>query len=146
MHILVINGPNLNLLGHREVEVYGNATYDALELFLHAEAKKLNVALTIHQTNYEGAVLDLLHHAEAQGFDGVVLNAAAYSHYSYAIQDGVKAIALPVVNVHLTDPAARQETFRHTDVLEAVCVATVKGKGFASYADALSLLVKDVIR
>ncbi len=146
MRILIINGPNLNVLGTREVDVYGTATYAELETYLHTEARKLDVALVVRQTNYEGAVLDLLHHAAAEGFDGVVLNAAAYSHYSYAIRDGVKAVALPVVNVHLTDPCDRSEPFRKTDVLKSVCVATIKGKGFAGYVDAMRLLMKDVKR
>ena len=146
MPILIINGPNLNALGKREPDIYGHVTYEDLERYLHKEAKDLGVSVAVHQTNYEGAILDLLHHAEAQGYDAVVLNAAAYSHYSYAIRDGIKAISLPVINVHLTDPDMRQEAFRHTDVLKPVCLTTIKGKGFAGYGEALRFLVKEVIK
>ncbi len=146
MRILIINGPNLNLLGTREPEVYGTDTYADLDTFLRAEAKELNIDITIRQSNYEGAILDLMHHAASERYEGIILNAAAYSHYSYAIRDGIKAISIPVVNVHLTDPASRPEAFRHTDVIKPVCVATIKGKGFVGYVDALRLLTKEVIR
>lgn len=144
MNILIINGPNLNLLGTREPSIYGNQTYQDLETTLKTHASTLNVTLDIHQTNFEGIIMDLLHHAPSKPYHGIILNAAAFSHYSYAIYDAIKAIPIPIVNVHLTDPATREETFRHKDVIESACLATFKGKGFQSYIDALSFLKKEV--
>lgn len=142
MKLLVINGPNINLLGTREVSVYGHKTYDDLENYLKDVANTLQVDLEIHQTNLEGIIIDLLHYAYFKKMDGVVLNAAAYTHYSYAIKDAIKAIPVPVVEVHLSDIKSREESFRHTSVIEDVCVKTFSGKGFESYLDAIQYLVK----
>ena len=146
MHILIINGPNLNLLGKREPSIYGSKTYPDLEKALNDAALSLNITVEIHQTNLEGIIIDLLHYAEHKNFQGVILNAAAYSHYSYAIYDAIKAIDIPVVNVHLTDPTKRSEAFRALDVIEPAALKTFKGNGFKSYLDALSYLTKDVIK
>lgn len=144
MNILIINGPNLNLLGTREPSIYGKQTYQDLETTLKTHAASLNVTLDIHQTNFEGIIIDLMHHAPSKPYHGIILNAAAFSHYSYAIYDAIKAISIPVINVHLTDPLTREETFRHKDVIAPACLTTFKGKGFQSYIDAITFLQKEV--
>jgi 3-dehydroquinate dehydratase-2 len=144
MNILIINGPNLNLLGTREPLIYGNQSYQDLESTLKKYATKLNVTLDIHQTNFEGIVIDLMHHAASKPYHGIILNAAALSHYSYAIYDAIKAISIPVINVHLSDPSTREEPFRHKDVIASACLNTFKGKGFKSYLEAITFLQKEV--
>ncbi len=138
MRILVINGPNLNLLGQREPEHYGQETHHDLEVFLHDVAATMNMTLEIRQTNFEGIILDLLHYAHHESFDGIVLNAAALTHYAYALYDAIKAINIPVVEVHLTNPKARPEPWRHTSVIESACVETFSGEHFISYQRALN--------
>lgn len=140
MNILVINGPNLNLLGIREKEIYGEATHDDLKKFLHAEAKKLGVRIDVFQTNHEGAIIDKIHEAYRRKFSGIILNPGAYTHYSYAIRDAIKAVDLPVVEVHLSDLESR-ENFRKVSVIREVCDAVFMGKGFLSYREALEHLV-----
>lgn len=142
MKLLVINGPNINLLGVREVSIYGHKTYEDLETYLHDAAKDFNIDIEIHQTNLEGIIIDLLHYAYFKKMDGVILNAAAYTHYSYAIKDAIKAIPVPVVEVHLSDIKTREESFRHKSVIEDVCEKTFSGNGFLSYLDAIQYLVK----
>ncbi len=144
MHILIINGPNLNLLGSREPSIYGNKSYKDLEKYLHECAQSLAITIEIHQSNLEGIIIDLLHYAKHKNFQAVILNAAAYSHYSYAIYDAIKAINLPVINVHLTDPSNRSEAFRKVDVLKAASLKTFKGEGFESYKKALIYCKKEV--
>ncbi len=144
MTILIINGPNLNLLGIREVELYGHSTYQDLETFLKRHAEALDIKIEIHQTNFEGIVIDLMHYALHKSYDGIIVNAAALSHYSYAIYDAIKAIPIPVISVHLTDPEKRDESFRHRDVIAPACVTTYKGHGFDSYRLALEHLAKEV--
>ncbi len=140
MDILVINGPNLNLLGTRQPKIYGSLSYQALCDELEAFAKKLQIKLEIKQTNFEGIIIDLLHYAHNKNFQGVVLNAAAYTHTSYAIYDAILAIDVPVVEVHLTDPKTRTESFRHTSVIENACVKTFSGEGLQSYINAINFL------
>ncbi len=140
MRILIVNGPNLNLLGTREPEIYGKMTYESLNEELQAYAKKNKLSLEIRQSNLEGIIIDLLHYAAFEKFDGVCLNAAAYTHYAYAIYDAIKAIDVPVVEVHLTDPARRPEPFRKVSVIEDACVATFKGEGITSYKKAIAYL------
>lgn len=140
MNILVINGPNLNLLGIREKEVYGEASYADLENFLYEEAKKLHVRLDIVQTNHEGTIIDKIHEAYQRKYSGIILNAGAYTHYSYAIRDAIKAVNMKVVEVHLTD-LNKREDFRKVSVIREVCAATFMGKGFQSYLEALRFLV-----
>ncbi len=142
MKLLVINGPNINLLGIREVSVYGHNTYKDLETRLKEEANSLNVEIEIHQTNLEGIIIDLLHYAYYKKLDGVLLNAAAYTHTSYAIRDAIKAIPTKVIEVHLSDIKKREETFRHVSVIEDVCDKTFSGKGIESYIEAMHYLVK----
>lgn len=140
MRILIINGPSLNMLGKREPDIYGTMTYQTLETALKDYAKTLKIDVEIHQSNLEGIIIDLLQHAHNSEFDGVILNAAAYTHYAYSLYDAIKSILLPVVEVHLTDPSKREEPFRHHSVIEKACAGTFKGKHIESYFDALHFL------
>lgn len=138
MKILVINGPNLNMLGIREPEIYGAQTYAALEQFIRAAAEELGCQVEIYQSNHEGALVDRIQ--EAYGvFDGIVINPAAYTHTSVAILDALKAVALPAVEVHLSDVNSR-EPFRHISYAGMACLKTYKGLGFAGYKEALAFL------
>ncbi|MCF7925074.1 MAG: 3-dehydroquinate dehydratase [Candidatus Izimaplasma sp.] len=144
MTILILNGPNLNMLGIREPEVYGNQTYTELEQTLNDYAKQINITVDIKQSNYEGVLIDLLHYAHTH-FDAVILNPGALTHYSYSIYDAINSIAVPVVEVHLSDPSTR-ESFRHLSVIETACLKTFKGKGFQSYIEALKYLKEEGLK
>ena len=137
--VLVINGPNLNLLGEREPGIYGNDTYEALCDLIMDKAEGLGVKCEAFQSNHEGAIIDKLHMAR-KNFDGVVLNAGAYTHYSYAIRDAIAAIQIPVVEVHISNVFARDE-FRKTSVIGPVCRGSISGFGFGSYLMAMEALV-----
>lgn len=136
--ILVINGPNLNLLGIREPGIYGNDTLETLCNTVKTAATPYQAEVDCYQSNHEGAIIDTLHAAMGV-YDGIILNAGAYTHYSYAIRDAIAAIRVPVVEVHLSDIHAR-EPFRHVSVIEPVCVAQISGLGVGSYLKALALL------
>lgn len=140
-HILVLNGPNLNLLGIREPGIYGNDTLWTLCETVKKEAETYGATIDCLQSNHEGALIDALHAAMGV-YDGVIFNAGAYTHYSYAIRDAIAAIRLPVVEVHLSDIHAR-EPFRHVSVIEPVCVAQISGLGVGSYLKALALLCEE---
>lgn len=138
--ILVINGPNLNLLGEREPGIYGDQSYSALCEMVMNKADELNVKCEMFQSNHEGAIIDKLHSAR-KDFDGVVLNAGAYTHYSYAIRDAIAAIKIPVVEVHISNVFARDE-FRSSSVIAPVCSGSISGFGLASYLMAMDALAK----
>ena len=138
MHILVLNGPNLNLLGLREPEIYGKATYSDLLLLIRSEAKALGVTVECFQSNHEGALVDAIQAAYGRA-NGIVINPGAYTHTSVALLDAVKAVGIPTVEVHISDPDAREE-FRRVSYIRAACVASIKGHGFEGYLEAMRLL------
>ena len=144
MKLLVLNGPNLNLLGTREVNLYGRGSYDDLVRHCRVVAEALGVEVDVRQSNHEGVLVDWIQ--EAKGFyDGIVLNAAAYTHTSVAILDALKAVSLPVVEVHLTDPMKR-ENFRKVSYVSMVAEKTFSGMGFESYSAAIRHLAsKEVV-
>lgn len=138
MKLLVINGPNLNLLGVREPEIYGRQDYAALQRFIEAAAAELGAEVEIFQSNHEGCLVDRIQEALGR-FDGIVLNPAAYTHTSVAILDALKAVALPAVEVHLSDVSAR-EPFRQVSYAGMACLKTYAGLGFEGYRQALRFL------
>ncbi len=138
MKILVLNGPNLNLLGEREPGVYGSATLDDICAHLSAAATAMGITPVFAQSNHEGELIDLLHAARTE-CAGVILNAGAYTHTSYAIRDAISAIRIPVVEVHMSNIHAREE-FRHTSVIAPVCIGQISGFGADSYDLALTAL------
>ena len=136
--ILVIHGPNLNLLGEREPGVYGSSTIDVLNRNIIDRAKEQGLQCEIFQSNHEGAIIDKLHAART-GFDGVIINAGAFTHYSYAIRDAIAAIKIPCIEVHISNVHAREE-FRHHSVISPVCKGVICGFGFTSYDLAVQAL------
>jgi len=134
--IYVLNGPNLNLLGLREPEIYGSATMDDIAGMLEDRARELGVEVDVRQSNHEGHLVDWLHEAQAHGARAVLLNAAAYTHTSIALLDAIRAINVPVIEVHLSDPKTREE-FRHISFVGMAAVQTVEGLGAHGYVVAL---------
>ena len=141
MKFLVINGPNMNMLGIRQPEIYGRETYEDLCAMIRAEAEKLGVTVSFFQSNHEGALVDAIQQAYFSHVDGIVINPAAYTHTSVALLDAVKAVGIPTVEVHVSDPDGRED-FRHVSYIRTACVATVKGKGLSGYLEALRLLAE----
>ena len=140
MHILVINGPNMNMLGIRQPEIYGHETYEDLKALIRAEADRLGASVSFFQSNHEGAIIDAIQDADTT-FDGIVINPGAYTHYSYAIHDALKAVRIPAVEVHMSDIQKREE-FRHLSVTAPACIAQIRGHGFESYTMAIDMLSK----
>ena len=140
MNILLLNGPNLNLLGEREPEIYGTTTLAELEQMVQARAHALGHTVRALQSNHEGALIDELHQSRHWA-DGVIFNPGAFTHYSYALRDAIAATKLRVVEVHLSD-ITRREPWRRVSVLEEVCAHRVVGKGTAGYLEALEWLVR----
>ena len=138
MKILVINGPNLNLLGEREPTIYGDESLKSINDELCEAAKKLGHELSFFQSNSEGGIIDSIHAARLE-FDGIVLNAGAYTHYSYAIHDAINAIKIPVIEVHLSNISSRDE-FRKKSVIAPACAGSIAGFGKYSYMLAVQAL------
>jgi 3-dehydroquinate dehydratase type II len=138
--ILVINGPNINMLGIREPEMYGRQTYLDLINLIRSEADALGVDVEFFQSNSEGALIDAIQGAYGR-MDGIIINPAAYTHTSIALLDALKAVGLPAIEVHLTDPDSREE-FRKVSFVRSACAATIKGRGFHGYVDALRLMLE----
>ena len=134
--IMGLNGPNLNLLGSREPEIYGRESLDDIAAALTDHAANLGIGVDIRQSNHEGHLIDWLHEADRDGVAAVILNAGGYSHTSVALRDAVAAIAVPVIEVHLSNPAAR-ESFRRRSLIAAVAKGTIQGFGPAGYILAL---------
>jgi len=139
MNILVINGPNLNLLGARQPEIYGSQTLKDIENDLTKTFPQ--VRFTFFQSNHEGAIIDRLQSAQPEKNDGVVLNAAAYTHYSYAIRDAIAALTIPVIEVHISNIHLREE-FRKNSVMAPVCKAQISGFGADGYRMAVETLIQ----
>ena len=136
--ILVINGPNINMLGLREPEIYGTKTYGDLLAFIIAAADDAGLEAECFQSNSEGAIVDKIQQAYG-GFDGIIINPAAYTHTSVAIPDALKAVGIPAIEVHLSD-ISRRETYRRISYTSEACRTTIAGKGFEGYREALLLL------
>ena len=139
MLILAINGPNMNLLGVRQPEIYGKADYNALIAMLEAEAQRLGAELQCFQSNHEGALVDAIQQAYFDHVDGIIINPAAYTHTSIALLDAVKAVGIPTVEVHVSDPDTRED-FRRVSYIRQACVKTIRGRGLDGYTEALHFL------
>ena len=140
MKILVINGPNINMLGIREPDVYGKNTYADLCEFIKRSAEELGVTVELFQSNHEGDIVDRIQAAYGN-IDGIVINPAAYTHTSVAILDALKAVSIPAVEVHISDVAARED-FRQISYAGMACVKTYKGLGFDGYREAMKFLAE----
>ena len=132
MKILVINGPNLNLLGVREPEIYGSRTLDDINKDIAARAKEIGVDCEFFQSNSEGDLITAVHSVLGNDFAGCVINAGAYTHYSYALRDAISSVNKPFIEVHMSNVHSREE-FRHTSVISAVCKGVIAGFGENSY-------------
>ena len=140
MNILVINGPNLNMLGIREPEIYGKATYADLCRLIRSHADETGVTVTLYQSNHEGDLVDAIQGAY-QKQDGIVINPGAYTHTSVALLDALKAVGIPAVEVHISDPDTRED-FRKVSYIRTACVRTIKGRGFDGYLEAMDFLAE----
>lgn len=132
----MINGPNLNMLGKREPEIYGSLTLKDIEIKIRELAQEINLGIEFKQSNYEGDLITWIQNSEAEGFKGIILNAAAYTHTSIAIHDSIKSISVPVIEVHLSNIYARED-FRHHSYISSVAKGQISGFGLDSYLLAL---------
>ena len=139
MKIYIINGPNLNMLGIREPEVYGNDTYSNLCDLIENYAYEVGVEVEIYQSNHEGDLVDKIQSAYNNA-DGIVINPAGYTHTSVALLDALKAVGIPTVEVHISDVSSRED-FRQISYIRPYCKATISGKGFEGYLEAIDLLL-----
>ena len=137
--LLIINGPNLNMLGIREPQLYGTADYNALLKCVREYAERLGVELECRQSNHEGDLVDYIQQAYFDGVDGIVINPAAYTHTSVALLDALKAVSIPAVEVHISD-VSRREDFRQISYVRRACIATISGHGIKGYCEAMELL------
>ena len=141
MKLLIINGPNLNLIGRREVDVYGKENLDQIINWVSEKIKNSKVDLIWFQSNSEGDIIDKLHWAIENKIEGVVINPGAYTHYSYAIRDAISSIEIPTIEVHLSN-IDKRENFRKKSVIKDVCKKQIKGKGKEGYLEAIKVLCK----
>lgn len=139
MKLLILNGPNLNLLGLREPDIYGRQNYAALVRFCEDTCREADISCKVFQSNHEGALVDAIQQAYFDRVDGIVINPAAYTHTSVALLDAVKAVGIQTVEVHVSDPDSRED-FRHVSYIRAACIATIRGHGLPGYLEALHLL------
>ena len=141
MKLLVLNGPNLNMLGIREPAIYGKETYDDLCRMVKEHAEKRGVEVSLYQSNHEGDLIDRIQMAYGD-VDGIVFNPGGYTHTSVALPDAVKAVGIPTVEVHISDVSSRED-FRQISYIRAACIATVAGHGLKGYLEAMDLLIGD---
>lgn len=139
MKILVINGPNLNMLGIREPALYGSGTYESLCNQIKTYCNEKSIGVAFFQSNHEGALVDAIQKAYFDGVDGIVINPGAYTHTSIALLDAVKSVSIPTVEVHISKVEERED-FRQVSYIRAACIATITGKGFAGYLEAIDIL------
>ena len=139
MKILVINGPNLNMLGIREPHIYGSRTYEDLCGMISDYCKEKEIEVEFYQSNHEGCLVDKIQQAYGN-IDGIVINPGAYTHTSVALLDAVKTVGIPTVEVHISNPDERED-FRRVSYIRLACVATIKGKGFEGYIEAIEKLI-----
>ena len=140
MKLLIVNGPNLNLLGIREPEIYGRKTYDDLVAYIRDYAAQGGDEVSFFQSNHEGALVDAIQQAYFDGVEGIVINPAAYTHTSVALLDALKAVRIPAVEVHISAVNER-EAFRQVSYIRAACVATISGRGLDGYTEAMAILI-----
>jgi 3-dehydroquinate dehydratase-2 len=138
MKIIVINGPNLNLLGKREPEIYGSESLDEIEQWLCQQPDTANIELHFIQSNHEGVIIDTVHDS-IDKYDGIIINPGAFTHYSYAIRDAIAAVTIPTVEVHLSDIHNRED-FRKISIIKPVCIQQICGLGKAGYLEGLRVL------
>lgn len=138
MKVLVINGPNINMLGIREKEVYGNLDYEGLCSYIKNGAKRINVEIDIFQSNIEGEIINRIHDSLGK-YHGIVINPGAYTHYSLAIHDAIKAVSIPTLEVHISNIYAREE-FRRKSVISPACIGQITGLGYYGYILAIMAL------
>jgi len=137
--VLVINGPNMNLLGKREPEVYGSETLEDLEKAVSKEAENLDIEVTFFQSNHEGEIIDTIQTAQENDVDAIIINPGAFTHYSLAIRDAIKGTGIKAIEVHMSNIHSREE-FRSKSVIAPVCMGQISGFGFKGYLAALNIL------
>ncbi len=144
MKILVINGPNLNMLGIREPSLYGSGTYETLCEKIGKYCGEKNVDVSFYQSNHEGALVDRIQEAFTDGTEGIIINPGAYTHTSIALLDAVKSVCIPTVEVHISKVEERED-FRQISYIRLACIATITGKGFDGYLEAVDALLENAI-
>ncbi|MDO4982971.1 MAG: type II 3-dehydroquinate dehydratase [Eubacteriales bacterium] len=143
MKLLIINGPNINMLGIREPDIYGTESYETLVKMITGRAEELSVSVVFFQSNHEGAIVDAIQQAYFDGTDGIIINPAAYTHTSIAIADALKAVDIPAVEVHISD-VSKREAFRQISYVRECCLKTVMGEGLRGYITALDFLAGEL--
>ena len=141
MKIMIINGPNLNMLGIREPDIYGSMNYKKLVEMIEAHCASLGIEAVCRQSNHEGALVDWIQEAYFEGYDAIVINPGAYTHTSIALLDAIKAVKLPTVEVHISDVDSRED-FRKVSYIREAVVKTISGHGIAGYTEAINYLIK----
>ena len=145
MKLLVVNGPNLNMLGKRDPAVYSSRTYDDLLQMIGDKASELNMTVEVFQSNHEGAIIDRLQDAMEDGTEGLVINPGAFTHYSYAIHDALEILSFPKIEVHISDINTREE-FRRVSVTRPACDGQIVGEGFEGYLHAMEMIASGAVR
>lgn len=141
MKILVLNGPNINMLGIREPQIYGSCTYENLKDTVKSYALSKNAEVEFYQSNHEGDLIDKIQNAYFEKIDGIVFNPAAYTHTSIALLDALKSVNIPTVEVHISDVASRED-FRQVSYVRSACIGTISGKGLKGYNLAIDMLLR----